>query len=92
MVPQLRLDAQFTVVEAALKGYMKWRTAHGSKPQQDVSHHPYYSGVGINPCKEQQRVAIENNLETWCERLLDLGSSFEVCIHSMVNGNTALLI
>jgi exportin-5 len=32
----LRVDAHFTVVEAALKGYMKWRSAHGSKPQQDV--------------------------------------------------------
>lgn len=32
----LRVDAQFTVVEAALKGYMKWRSSHGSKPQRDV--------------------------------------------------------
>lgn len=55
-MPVLRVDAQFTVVEAALKGYMKWRAAHGSKPQQD----------------EQERVAIENNLEAWCERLLDM--------------------
>ena len=35
----LRVDAQFTVVEAALKGYMKWRSTHGSKPQQDVNSH-----------------------------------------------------
>jgi exportin-5 len=35
-MPVLRVDAHFTVVEAALKGYMKWRLAHGSKPQQDV--------------------------------------------------------
>jgi exportin-5 len=35
-MPILRVDAHFTVVEAALKGYMKWRSAHGSKPQQDV--------------------------------------------------------
>jgi exportin-5 len=36
-MPVLRVDAHFTVVEAALKGYMKWRSAHGSKPQQDVN-------------------------------------------------------
>lgn len=35
-MPVLRVDAHFTVVEAALKGYMKWRVVHGSKPQQDV--------------------------------------------------------
>jgi hypothetical protein len=38
-MPVLRVDAHFTVVEAALKGYMKWRSAHGSKPQQDVKTH-----------------------------------------------------
>lgn len=39
-MPELRVDAQFSVVEAALKGYMKWRASHGSKPQhaqRDVS-------------------------------------------------------
>jgi exportin-5 len=54
--PVLRVDAHFTVVEAALKGYIKWRQAHGSKPQPD----------------EQERTAMENNLEVWCERLLEL--------------------
>lgn len=33
-MPVLKVDAQFSVVEAALKGYMKWRASHGSKPQQ----------------------------------------------------------
>ncbi|KAF4632023.1 hypothetical protein G7Y89_g6104 [Cudoniella acicularis] len=60
-IPVLRIDAHFTVVEAALKGYMKWRSVHGSKLQQD----------------DQERVAIENNLEAWCERLLEV--NFEVC-------------
>ncbi|KAG0647223.1 hypothetical protein D0Z07_7030 [Hyphodiscus hymeniophilus] len=55
-LPVLRVDAHFTVVEAALKGYMKWRAAHGSKPQAD----------------EQERTAMENNLELWCERLLEM--------------------
>jgi exportin-5 len=36
-IPILRVDAQFTVVEAALKGFMKWRVVHGANPQQDVS-------------------------------------------------------
>jgi exportin-5 len=58
-LPVLRVDAHFTVVEASLKGYMKWRAAHGSNPQQD----------------EQERIAMENNLEVWCERLLEM--SFE---------------
>jgi exportin-5 len=50
------VDAHFTVVEAAVKGYMKWRASHGSKPQQD----------------EHERTAMETNLELWCERLLDM--------------------
>jgi exportin-5 len=37
-MPILRVDSNFTVIEAALKGYMKWRASHGSKPQQDVSY------------------------------------------------------
>ncbi|CAG8954882.1 hypothetical protein HYFRA_00008569 [Hymenoscyphus fraxineus] len=52
----LRVDAHFTVVEAALKGYMKWRATHGSNPQAD----------------DHERVSIENNLESWCERLIEL--------------------
>ncbi|KAF7943458.1 hypothetical protein EAE96_011384 [Botrytis aclada] len=52
----LRIDKNFTVVEAALKGYMKWRAGHGSDPQRD----------------EQERTSIEDNLETWCQRLLEL--------------------
>jgi exportin-5 len=52
----LEVDAQFTVVEAALKGYMKWRATQGSKPQQD----------------ESARVRMETDLEAWCERLLEM--------------------
>ncbi|KAI9049381.1 hypothetical protein LZ554_006415 [Drepanopeziza brunnea f. sp. 'monogermtubi'] len=55
-MPVLRTDAHFAVVEATLKGYMKWRSSHGSKPLQD----------------EQERSAIESNIEAWCERLLEL--------------------
>ncbi|KAI9839739.1 MAG: hypothetical protein M1837_002027 [Sclerophora amabilis] len=52
----LRVDAQFTVVEAALRGYRMWTAAHGSRPQQD----------------ELERSTMETNLETWCGRLLEM--------------------
>ncbi|RFU29118.1 hypothetical protein B7463_g7211, partial [Scytalidium lignicola] len=55
-MPVLRVDAHFTAAEAALKGYAKWRSEHGSNLQED----------------EQERVSIENALESWCERLLDM--------------------
>ncbi|KAG9242792.1 armadillo-type protein [Calycina marina] len=52
----LRVDCQFSVVEAALKGYMKWRAGHGSKPQVD----------------EQQTLTMESSIEAWCGKLLDI--------------------
>lgn len=54
--PILRVDGQFQVVEAALKGYMKWRQSAGRKPQED----------------EHERVALENNFEVWCDHLLEM--------------------
>ncbi|RYP27174.1 hypothetical protein DL768_011326 [Monosporascus sp. mg162] len=54
--PVLRVDAQATVIEAALKGYGKWRTkSHGDNQQH-----------------EQEIVALEGNLEMWCDRLLSM--------------------
>ncbi|RYP30079.1 hypothetical protein DL767_006430 [Monosporascus sp. MG133] len=54
--PVLRVDAQATVIEAALKGYGKWRTkSHGDNQQH-----------------EQETVALESNLEMWCDRLLSM--------------------
>jgi hypothetical protein len=35
-LPLLRADAQFTVVESALRGYIKWRQAHGADLEQQV--------------------------------------------------------
>lgn len=35
-MPLMRADTQFAVVEATLKGYNKWVSAHGRMPQQDV--------------------------------------------------------
>jgi exportin-5 len=54
--PILRVDAQFTVVEAALKGYMKWRLALGNKP----------------PGEDQEGINLENNFEVWCNQLLEM--------------------
>src|SRR6266536_3326404 len=51
----IKIDATFTAVEAALKGYSKWVAAHGKNPQQD----------------EEQRNAIENHLLGWCVDLLN---------------------
>ncbi|KAL0939459.1 nuclear import and export protein [Colletotrichum truncatum] len=56
-MPVLRVDAQFTVIEAALKGYLKWRA---STTQQSL------------PDYEQQRAAIERDLESWCNKLLEM--------------------
>lgn len=35
-IPLMRADAQFAVVEAVIKGYNKWVSAHGKAPQRDV--------------------------------------------------------
>lgn len=55
-IPILKVDSYFTSVEAALKGYMRWKSTHGSRPQQD----------------EQAWVDIERNLQGWCERILEM--------------------
>ncbi|CAK7566974.1 MAG: karyopherin [Sporothrix epigloea] len=55
-MPALRVDAHFTVVESALKGYMKWRS---STALRDGS-------------AEQQRAVLEAEFEAWCIRLADL--------------------
>ncbi|KAI1207444.1 ARM repeat-containing protein [Annulohypoxylon truncatum] len=53
--PVLRVDAQATVIEAALKGVRKWRKEE--------------------PRHEQEVAALEESLESWCNRLL--GMKFE---------------
>ncbi|RKF77437.1 Protein MSN5 [Golovinomyces cichoracearum] len=57
-LPVLKIDAQFAIVEAALKGYIKWRSAATLKTQED----------------ELNRINLENYMEAWCERLLSLKS------------------
>jgi len=34
--PVLQVDAQVTIIDAALKGYLKWLSIQGSDPQGDV--------------------------------------------------------
>ncbi|KAF4209895.1 hypothetical protein CNMCM8980_004867 [Aspergillus fumigatiaffinis] len=53
-LPLMRADTQFAVVEATLKGYNKWVSAHGKMPQQD----------------EQKRIDLESALETWALSLM----------------------
>ncbi|CRK44528.1 hypothetical protein BN1723_019464, partial [Verticillium longisporum] len=56
-MPVLRADAHLTVIDAANKGYMKWRA------------NPIQRG---NPDYDQQRSSLEDGLESWCHRLLDM--------------------
>jgi exportin-5 len=79
-MPVLRVDAHFTVVEAALKGYMKWRVAHGSKPQQDVNILQSHTQTKADLGQEQERIAMENNLEAWCESLLEMQFEVMACL------------
>ncbi|PWY92679.1 hypothetical protein BO70DRAFT_425351 [Aspergillus heteromorphus CBS 117.55] len=53
-IPLMRADTQFAVVEATLKGYNKWVSAHGKMPQQD----------------EQKRSDLEQILEAWAFKLM----------------------
>ncbi|KAI1735157.1 ARM repeat-containing protein [Xylaria scruposa] len=53
--PVLRVDARATVIEAALKGFSRWRTLKRDD-KQDI----------------QEFSSLENNLEAWCNRLLEM--------------------
>lgn len=53
-IPVLQVDAQVTVIEAAVKGYMKWIQTQGEEPQED----------------ERKRNIVENTLEAWGRRTL----------------------
>ncbi|KAJ5306200.1 hypothetical protein PENANT_c024G03864 [Penicillium antarcticum] len=53
-IPLMRADAQFAVVEAVIKGYNKWVSAHGKAPQQD----------------ESQRIELEHAVENWASSMM----------------------
>ncbi|KAH7393781.1 armadillo-type protein [Phaeosphaeria sp. MPI-PUGE-AT-0046c] len=50
----LRVDAQITVIDAALKGYLKWLSSHGENMQED----------------ERKRNALEESFEQWGRQML----------------------
>lgn len=54
--PALRVDAQTTIVDAALKGYLKWVSVHGADadPGED----------------DRARIAMEDSIEQWCRQIL----------------------
>jgi exportin-5 len=52
----LHVDAQVTIIDAALKGYLKWLSAHGEEPQED----------------ERKRNTLENSFEQWARQLLQV--------------------
>ncbi|KAJ5472893.1 hypothetical protein N7530_006894 [Penicillium desertorum] len=53
-IPLMRADAQFAVVEAVIKGYNKWISAHGKAPQRD----------------ESKRMELEHTVENWASTLM----------------------
>ncbi|KAI0098848.1 armadillo-type protein [Nemania sp. FL0031] len=56
-LPVLRVDARATVIEAALKGYTKWRNGLRSSGKQEATR-------ASDP--------FEGGLEGWCNRLLEM--------------------
>ncbi|KAL1602646.1 karyopherin [Paraconiothyrium brasiliense] len=52
--PVLKVDAQVTIIDAALKGYLKWLSTHGNEPQED----------------ERKRNAMEDSFEQWGRQVL----------------------
>lgn len=50
----LKVDSQVTVIDAALKGYLKWLTTQGEDMQED----------------ERKRNLLENSLENWGRQIL----------------------
>lgn len=54
--PVLRADAQITVIDAALKGYLKWVAGHGAEPQED----------------EGNRKVMQDAFEEWCKSVLTI--------------------
>lgn len=55
----LRVDAQFTVIESALKGYIRSRPSRSLSPEQLSQF-------------ESQRAELDGHLEAWCNRLVEM--------------------
>lgn len=70
----LKVDAHFTVVESALKGYVKWRSARRQSPEEVRSTLPAWVNDSRSKRWEQEQkgAALEADFEGWCNRLLDM--------------------
>jgi exportin-5 len=55
-MPYLRVDAQFTVIESALKGYVRSRPPKGASQDQI----------------DMQRAQLDGHLAAWCNRLIEM--------------------
>lgn len=55
-LPVLRFDAEATVIDAALKGYLKWIATQGANLQEE----------------ERARTMLEDCYEHWCNRMIQL--------------------
>jgi exportin-5 len=64
------VDAQATVVEAALKGFTKWRARSSSEDQGRVRVPNSNDLPRLIPSQKQEAAALEQSLESWAERLL----------------------
>lgn len=58
-MPYLRVDAQFTVIESALKGYIR------SRPPKGISQEQLEQ-------LDMQRAQLDGHLESWCNRLVEM--------------------
>jgi exportin-5 len=71
------VDAQVTVVDAALKGYLKWLADEDEDMQQFVSMFNAALTMSNNqPLQERNRNMMENSFEQWCREVLQM--RFEV--------------
>lgn len=69
-MPSLQVDSHFTVIEATLKGYVKWKKY---SQQGNVSSKIHiYGRASYNRIQSQKAVELDNNLEEWCKKLLDM--------------------
>jgi exportin-5 len=74
-MPVLRVDAHVTIIDAALKGYLKWLAAQGSDPTNEVCR--LSKGVSkANGLQDRMRSNMEEIFEQWCRQLLQ--ARFEV--------------
>ena len=80
-LPVLTVDAHATVIEAALKGYDKWRTSRNRTPDEVRPTPRVRPAADSNaPAQKQQAEAVEKYFEKWCGQLLEM--KFEVSLTS----------